>query len=229
MYNCSAICVVVDLDDTLYKEIDYVRSGCFAVESYLRSLGFGTGPATQKLGDEDLRSGQAIDKLLVIHDVPPSYRDSALWIYRMHSPSICLDQDTQNFIDWARMNCGGLAIVTDGRSFGQRRKLVALGLGDVPCFISEEVGTTKRDSRAFLEVERRFQGLSYVYVGDNPMKDFVAPNKLGWSTYGMRDDGRNVHGQRQAGLSPEFQPKVWVADWQELQVQIVDLAAGVNA
>jgi putative hydrolase of the HAD superfamily len=35
----------------------------------------------------------------------------------------------------------------------------------------------------------------FAYVADNPMKDFVWPNRLGWTTVQLLDNGRNVHSQ----------------------------------
>jgi len=32
----------------------------------------------------------------------------------------------------------------------------------------------------------------FVYVGDNPTKDFIAPNRLGWITVMVRHE-RNLH------------------------------------
>ena len=36
----------------------------------------------------------------------------------------------------------------------------------------------------------------FVYVGDNPTKDFIAPNKLGWDTYCLKQDKQNIHPQQ---------------------------------
>ena len=44
---------------------------------------------------------------------------------------------------------------------------------------------------------------------NNFNKDFVAPNKLGWSTIGLLDDGRNIHKQNH-NLSSEYLPKYFV-------------------
>jgi putative hydrolase of the HAD superfamily len=40
-----------------------------------------------------------------------------------------------------------------------------------------------------------FPGAAYVDVGDNPAKDFSAPNRVGWDTVCLVDDGRNIHPQ----------------------------------
>lgn len=35
----------------------------------------------------------------------------------------------------------------------------------------------------------------FYYIGDNLRKDFVAPNKLGWQTICLLDNGENIHSQ----------------------------------
>ena len=37
--------------------------------------------------------------------------------------------------------------------------------------------------------------VNYYYLADNPSKDFVSPNRLGWTTICLLDDGRNIHHQ----------------------------------
>ena len=49
----------------------------------------------------------------------------------------------------------------------------------------------------------------YWYVGDNPAKDFVAPNSLGWKTIGVKVS-RRVHG-RAATFRVAGAPQAWTA------------------
>ena len=53
---------------------------------------------------------------------------------------------------------------------------------------------------------------------DNPQKDFIAPNRLGWATIGLLDSGSNIHGQKLDGLSDEQLPSVWIEKIEELLV-----------
>ena len=100
--------------------------------------------------------------------------------------------------------------MTDGRSITQRLKLRALGLGDIPAYVSEEYGgADKPDPTRFLAIVNDFPADHYVYVADNPGKDFFAPNDLGWLTIGVRHNGRGIHPQ---DTSPGGAggPDVWV-------------------
>ena len=56
-----------------------------------------------------------------------------------------------------------------------------------------------------------------MYIGDNPKKDFVAPNQLNWVTVGLRDDGRNIHPQHQDGLLDDYLPMHWINCITELE------------
>ena len=50
----------------------------------------------------------------------------------------------------------------------------------------------------------------FTYVGDNPRKDFIAPNALGWQTVCLKDDGRNIHRQEVDGIEEGMMPKRWI-------------------
>ncbi len=213
MPNLNDICLVFDLDDTLYKEIDYVRSGIAAVLAQLDRLGF-SAKSARVLSEQELRSGRAIDVLIAKLNVPPTMHESLIWVYRLHHPNIGLDDTAKEILHWAESFCAGLAIITDGRSFTQRQKLHALGLGHIPAFISAEVGVTKPDQRAFLAVQKLWPSKVYVYVADNPAKDFIAPRDLGWPSFGILDDGRNSHAQN-LKIAPA-QPTKWLHSLAEL-------------
>jgi len=46
----------------------------------------------------------------------------------------------------------------------------------------------------------------FLYVGDNSKKDFVAPNRLGWRTICLKNDGHNIH-EQDFSLSEDFLPR----------------------
>lgn len=213
MPNLNDICLVFDLDDTLYKEIDYVRSGIAAVLSELDRLGFSV-ENKRVLSEQELRSGRAIDLVISKLNVPPAMQEALIWVYRLHHPQIGLDDTAKEIMHWAEAFCGGVAIITDGRSFSQRQKLHALGLGHLPAFISAEVGATKPDQSAFLAVQNQWPNKFYVYVADNPAKDFIAPRNLGWPSFGILDDGRNSHAQNLK--TAPAQPTKWLHSLAEL-------------
>ncbi|MEP6826676.1 MAG: HAD hydrolase-like protein [Aestuariivirga sp.] len=205
------LCLVFDLDDTIYNEIDFVRSGIDAVRGALTQAGFGT---TTALTDEELRGGRAIDILVSKANAPLAMRESLLWQYRLHQPKIALSGTAKSMLDWAKTSCGAVAILSDGRAITQRNKLAALGLEDWPAFISGETGVEKSDEVAFLNIEKRWPNLHFAYVADNPRKDFLMPNRRGWITIGLRDAGVNIHGQDSPAIGQG--PQNWISSLKEL-------------
>ena len=119
--------------------------------------------------------------------------------YRRHRPSIRLDVETAATLGKLRDAGHRLCLVTDGRSQTQRNKIEALGLAaffdNRDVVISEETGVDKHSPDNFRRIEDAYPAQRYVYVGDNPAKDFEQPERLGWTTICLKDDGRNIHPQ----------------------------------
>lgn len=206
--------VVLDLDDTLYKEAEYHASGlaevCRWIEHvYGKSLELDID-ALQDTGEPDL-----LGCLCRIAGLPLSVKESLLWVYRLHEPDIRLAPFVLDLLERLQAKCR-LAILTDGRSVSQRQKIKALGLSHFPAYISEEYGAEKPSPLRFELIMCDMPASRYLYVGDNPKKDFLAPNALGWATLGLRDDGRNIHSQRLAVLQPEQLPQVWIDSLDEI-------------
>lgn len=208
--------VVLDLDDTLYHEDDYVISGLEAIANFvlelycqdIRSLIF-------KWKEQD--GTDILEAICHKLKLPISAKDQFLWVYRLHRPKIQLSADIRYAIDRINHQCAGIAILTDGRSTSQRLKLASLGLlTDFPCFISEEFESTKPDPKRFLHIMNIYPAESYLYIGDNPCKDFISPNKLGWSTIGIKGDNRNIHSQNMDQLTPEFFPTIWLNHFSDI-------------
>ena len=58
-------------------------------------------------------------------------------------------------------------------------------------------------------------GMNYVYIGDNPHKDFITPNKLGWTTICLLDRGQNIHKQNFIN-SLELNPHFFIKSFDEI-------------
>jgi putative hydrolase of the HAD superfamily len=150
-------------------------------------------------------------------------RDLLLENYRSHQPSIELYEDASKLLSFLVENKAKLAMITDGRSSSQRQKLKSLTIEYLfsPILISEETGYPKPNSDSYLAIESRYPNHQYLYVGDNPMKDFLTPNKLGWMTYGLKDRGQNVHSQNIELVSKEYLPKIWLDSHIDLVPRII--------
>lgn len=172
--------VIFDLDDTLYSEIDYVKSGFKEIAKCYPQI-FGL---YDKLYDAFKRGFKPIDyvveKLDLIYE-----KDNWLNIYRTHIPTISLYDGVGEML--ARLSKNKkIAIITDGRPEGQRNKICALKLNEKvdDIIITDELGGIsfrKPCTRAFeiLKAKYNSEYSKMVYIGDNYTKDFIAPRKLG--------------------------------------------------
>lgn len=215
--------LVLDLDDTLYPERDYVRSGFRAADGWLRGRRAREGffAAAWTLFEAG-RRGRIFDEALDQLGVPEAAAlvPQLVDVYRAHEPEIALFPDAVALLDWAAGR-HALAIITDGHAAVQRRKLRALGLeARVPeIVVTDELGRDcwKPHPAAFERVMRRFGGApdGFIYVGDNPRKDFLAPKRLGWRTVRVRRPG-GEHGDYAATAAEEAEFSV--GDLQDLRV-----------
>lgn len=186
-------CVVFDLDDTLYKEVEFVKSGFHTVAKH-----FGNEGAELDMLEQWRQGHNAFKWLIQSHCLSADIQD-LLYIYRSHIPLINLDKSSIYVLEHIKNSGGKIGIITDGRSITQRNKIKALGLyrwihyDDV--VISEEFGSAKPDKANYEYFMSKYPGMKYLYIGDNPEKDFVAPNLLGWDSICLRDNGQNIHCQ----------------------------------
>lgn len=205
--------VVLDLDDTLYKEADYRESGLRAVCREIEMLyGKSMGADLDAL---ILNGTDVLEELCRRAGLPLSAKGSLLWVYRLHMPDISLTEGVRDTLRQLEEKYT-VVVLTDGRSVTQRKKLLALGLQQLPSYISEEYNSEKPDSRRFKLIMEDYSAQEYVYVADNPRKDFIAPNALRWKTIGLRGDERNIHSQACEGLHSEMLPNQWIDTLTEL-------------
>lgn len=185
--------VVLDLDDTIYKEIEFVNSAYKFIIQYLKNrynedysfLLENTIKRKVSLYDEIMKVSQ-IDFTLI----------KFLELYRFHYPEIYLDEKTKLFFNILKKNKINYSIITDGRSITQRNKIHALGLDKnvKKIIISEETGYEKPSDYNFKLMNKEVSN-RYLFIGDNPLKDFYSPNILGWKTVCLLDNGKNIHNQ----------------------------------
>ena len=171
--------IVFDLDDTLYDEIEFVKSGFREIASYLGDESL--FPFMMDLFYEE-GSGRVLNKLIERYQIDISLQ-KLIEIYRFHRPKISLDRETLQLLEFASQF--PTALVTDGHYLTQRNKFEVLGLDryiDYPIF-TDFHHTNKPQEKPFKMIMNYFLDHNqFVYVSDNPKKDFIGPHKLGWST-----------------------------------------------
>lgn len=207
--------IVFDLDDTLYKEADYVASGCRAVAQAAEEAGVIDSDTAYQIITGTPNPASGFDRLINIAIGKHLSRifniEHILTIYRTHTPDITLTDDTIDVLNQLRESRINLGIITDGRTVTQRTKIKALGLDlyfpPENILISQETGYDKHHVQPFkMMMERNPRESQYSYIGDNPEKDFYWPNKLGWQTVMLLDtNNHNIHPQKQSAY-PDFSP-----------------------
>ncbi|MDO4319675.1 MAG: HAD family hydrolase [Bacteroidales bacterium] len=219
--------IAFDLDDTLYSEADYVDA---CLHNVARELGKRTGREPSELYDIMASADNAYDALCDMPGGAPFSLDEYKEIYRSTMPrGIMLRPDARELLDTLRTQYPDipLYIITDGRSVGQRNKIAALALerridaGHI--IISGESGYDKHTPMPFsMTMMRENRPLRWVYVGDNPAKDFRWPNLMGWTTVMLDDiEGRNVHAQpADADIAPEYRAQIHIANLNELPTKL---------
>ncbi len=209
--------IAFDLDDTLFKEMCYVASGYMAVaESVAKATGANATVLYDILEKNRPLGYEAIAEH--IKGLPGSEMvsvESMTEIYNTHTPDIMLSEGAESVLPALKEAGHTLALITDGASQRQRAKIKALGLdrffAPEAILISEETGGDKSTEIPWRAAEARFGAESFIYVGDNPAKDFRVPNLRGWQTVMLRDrEGKNVHTQHPADLRPEYRARICI-------------------
>ncbi len=185
--------IIFDLDDTLYKEIDFVESAFGEIAEFVHSR------EALHLMMNWFRDGKNVfeelnNKLGLTIPI-----QVYLNLYRNHVPNIGLQDDVKFTLCSLSRSGARLGIITDGRRVTQWNKIKVLGLlafihpSDI--VVSEEFGSKKPSEKNYLYFMDRYPYSNYYYVGDNLEKDFIAPSALGWRSVLLLDDGRNIHKQ----------------------------------
>ncbi len=203
MKNCT---IVFDLDDTLIKEIDFLKSAFREIANFV--------DATNKNLYNQMLDWY-FDKKNVFEVIQTKYSNISVQdlknIYRNHFPNFDSNSKNKQLLIDLKKGGNNLGLISDGFSITQRNKLKALDIEELfdMIVISEEFGSEKPDLRNF-EVFEHLETDEFIYVGDNVSKDFVAPNILGWQTICLLDDGQNIHKQdfkKDAVYLPQFKIK----------------------
>ena len=179
--------VIFDLDDTLYSEKEYVQSGYRAIANTMPQV----NKMEEKLWLAFEQKKSAIDAVLIEEGIyTEDLKQQCLSVYRSHQPDIHFYDGAKELLCQLRADGYKLGIITDGRPEGQSAKIKALGLDDLVdhIIITDELGGVeyrKPNKTAFVKMQKLldvpFEEMCY--IGDNVMKDFVAPDALGIKTF----------------------------------------------
>lgn len=181
--------IVFDLDDTLYEELSFVRSGFQAVADYLSPLIQMSREqiVTGLQAEVALQRERVFDHFLLKQGIKnQALIKRCVSVYRGHEPQLTLFPEARACLE--RLQKEALYIVTDGNQLVQRKKYLALGLNHFVrrCFFTYAHGLHHRKPSPYcFEKICRIEKVApsaVVYIADNPYKDFVGIKPLGFQT-----------------------------------------------
>lgn len=182
--------LIFDLDNTLYDEASFVRSGFLAVAEHLSSV----IPINKKniycrlLELLELHGrGKTFDMILGEYSLRTKKNiKKCISVYRFHKPNIKLYPDARKVLK--NLKDHELYLVTDGNKLVQFSKINALGLKNLftkmyatGCYGLKAV----KPSLYCFEKIKQLEGCKWsemVYIGDDPSKDFINLNRVGAKT-----------------------------------------------
>ena len=212
-YNYHGLVVVWDLDDTIFRERDFCRSGFRLIEKTLsEKYGEKFKGIAEKMNHYLTERKNYFDLLdaILADSGEEEFRDASarktavadiVNLYRNHLPSDLLPAEgIKETLDQLQNRGVVMALVTDGRSNTQRSKIKALKLDKyIPAdniYISEEQHADKTQPDSFQSIVRKYpEAKRFIYIGDNERKDFIMPNLLGWKTIKVLWNQDNVHSE----------------------------------
>lgn len=209
--------LVFDLDDTLFQELDYLKSAYAHISSKVAA------PQQEAVYQNMLKKYTNRENVFqwLVNEYESTFPGlSVNWLlqeYREHIPSISLSKSTLSFIEQLKQRNVPAGLITDGRSITQRNKLRALGIESFfrDIIISEEFGSEKPDERNYRYFEQKYPGMRFCFFGDNTSKDFIVPAKLGWTTVCIRNAGSHIHKQ---SFEQHPIPDVVITGFDEIEV-----------
>ena len=190
--------IIFDLDDTMYSEKDYVRSGYGKIAQLFPEI----KDAYEQLWGYFMEGKAAIDCFLEENGLEASvWKDKCLTAYREQVPEIKVYPGVYEMLERLHASGKKVGIITDGRVSGQYAKIQSLGLKE---YTDEIIVTDELAGNASPERFRKPNAIAFqlmmqhmnvtydrmVYIGDNAKKDFIAPKRLGMGTiYFKNADG----------------------------------------
>ena len=192
--------LLFDLDDTLYDEKQFVKSGFIEVAEFVEDKLKIDKDFFYKILINIFNGGSrgnifnlALEKVNIVSD--EDIISSMVKIYRGHNPNIRLEEDVKSLIIKLK-EIYSLGIVTDGYFKVQKKKVQVLKLEELfdSIIYTDEYGREYWKPNVFgykLALER-FQIVpgEAVYIGDNPYKDFIGAKKIGISTVRVKNQNR---------------------------------------
>lgn len=184
--------LAIDLDDTLFSEINYVYSGYNEVARAIYDAnGIPVEYVYGQLTYQFLKYGRTgvFDRVMLYFGISNSNIESIIDVYRNHSPNISLYSGVDVLLDKLSKNFK-IAIVTDGTHKVQRNKIDALRLSDMvdKVIYCDEHSAPKPStlSLGIVTKELETKPEKILFIGDDPYCDIKMATDANIKSYRVR-------------------------------------------
>ena len=195
--NLSKIeyCIFIDLDDTLYNEIDYVISGYREIAEYIEN--------NQKIKIRNFPKRKDIlnykkthlQRFLKNNQLKGLSIKFFINILRNHKPKLSLSKKNLNKLILIKKHFKNLILITNGRKITQRNKIKSLNINKFfrKILISDEIGVKKPNKLIYKKIFNEFPNANKVFIGDNLSIDLKAPIRLNQKTIIIKNRNNRIH------------------------------------
>jgi len=201
--NSSQIkyCICIDLDDTLYNEVDYVLSGYQDIIKYLEM--------NKKIRIKKLPKKKEILENRKTH-IQKFYNKNKICfssikffinILRNHKPSIKISKKNIKKLELLKKHFKNLILITNGRSTTQRNKINSLKIKRYfnKILISDEIGVKKPNIKIYKKIFKEFPNTKKVFIGDNLKIDLSTPISQNEKTILIKNKKNRIHELNERG------------------------------
>jgi putative hydrolase of the HAD superfamily len=193
--------ILFDLDGTLYSENQFAESGFKAVAGYISKKYKLNSSKVFSILKKDFKAGlrnKNFDALLKKLDIKKEKVQNLVAIYRNHYPSsIRLYPDARNALKVFKNFEMGL--ITNGCKISQKNKILALKINSnfKGIFIQTKFGDNdwRASTGSFKALLKKTKSKpeESIYVGDNPLRDFMGAKKMGIATVRIKRKGSDYY------------------------------------
>lgn len=181
--------IFIDLDDTLYPEKDFVFSGFKKVSEFLAlkyKISFSKILYFLQTNFRRGKRKKLFNRLLKKFGLPSSELNRLVAIYRFHYPAIKPYAGVLKTLSYfSKIKKYKLVLISDGYKKTQNNKIKALKIKKYFNFVIINDLKNKKYLKPhpksfFLAMKKtKTKPSEIVYIGDNPMKEFIVPKKIG--------------------------------------------------
>lgn len=188
-------CLCIDLDDTLYNEVDYVLSGYKAIIRHLKKnekIKIAKLPNKKEILENKKTH---IQNFLNKNKVNYSSVKFLINILREHKPLIKIPKKNATKLALLKKNFKNLILITNGRSTTQRNKINSLNIKKYfnKILISDEIGIKKPSKKIYTKIIQEYPNAKRVFIGDNLKIDLLTPIALNDKTIIIKNTNNRVH------------------------------------